>query len=166
MKPFLFIILIIFISILIFAGLLYWTLRTKTKIVTNVEPYAGIMNKKLELDRDVLLVKNRSAYVHEKAFLIVERNQVLDKEITERHLLKAGTTLTLNRAKLFKNGTSGFTASVVFGIVSTDLGDIEFEYVWGDEHTTLASDEPNFFTYKNPIWKSINNDLDKRYTFD
>lgn len=157
------IILSVLVVILAFIGLLYFTLKTKTKNVTAVEPYTAFINQKLILERDVLLVKNRDAYVFEKPFLIVEMDDVLDEEITEKQLIKAGTPLTINKATLFTNGTSGGTTSVVFGSIATKNGEIEFEHVWGNEHSTLSVNEPNYFTFPKPIWESENNLIDKRY---
>ena len=152
--------------ILVFVGFLYLTLRTKSKTVSHLQPYSEVIGEKLILDTDVLLIKNLNHYVYVNSFLIVEKNQFLSEEITEKHILKAGTPLVINGAKLFKNGVSGTTTGVVFGKVSTDFGEIEFEYIWGNEHTTLSIDEPNYFTFPKPIWKNENDTMDKRYLFD
>lgn len=159
------IIVAIVLVILVFIGLLYWTLKTKNKNVTNTEPYTTFMNQKLILDRDVLLVRNIDAFVFEKPMLIIEVNDVLFDGITNKELIKAGTDFTLTKATLFTNGTSGGTTSVVFGTIRTKHGNVEFEHVWGNEHSSLNTEEPNYFIFPKPIWQSKSNFTDKRFIF-
>ena len=149
----------------IFVGFLYWTLKTKTKVVTNEIPFSEVMNKKLALQRGAVIVKNRPAYVYENPYLIVEEGDALDEEITEIHSLPVGTSLMITAAKLLKNGTSGFTTSVVFGTVTTDFGEIPFEYHWGDEHSTLSNEIPNYFTFPKPVWASENDYENQQFVF-
>ncbi len=117
MKTYEIVILSIIFLILCFISFLYFVLRTKKKDVTNVAPYIEIMNKKLILERDMLLVKNVNDYAfYEKEYIIVEKDAVLGEEIIDRNLLKAGTSITIKQAKLYTNGVSGTTQSMVLGL--------------------------------------------------
>jgi len=130
-----------------------------------LQPYSDLVNQKLALERDVLLVKNRASYVFKKHFLIVETDAVLDEGITEKQVIKAGTQLILNNAELFTNGTSCTTTRVVFGSISNKNGEWKFEHVWGDEQSTLSIDQPNYFTFVKPVWHTKKHDSNKRYLF-
>lgn len=159
------IILIALVIILAVAGIFYWVLKTNTTEVTKLEPYVTVMNKSLILDRDVLLVKNRKANVFKEPYLIVDTDVALEDEITEKHLIKAGHEITLKNAKLFTNGNSGLTASVVFGEIITDFGTISFEHIWGKQHVNFDVGTSDYFKFPQPIWESEEYDEEKRYNF-
>lgn len=147
-------------------GFFYFTLKTKVKDISQVEPYSKILNKKHLLERDVLLVKNAELYVFEKEYLIVNKTMALDDSIIEKHLITAGTEFEIKNAKLFTNGTSGFTTSVLIGKVMTQNGTKEFEYVWGEQHITFNSDEKEYWTFPKPIWMDSSFNSNKKYYFD
>ncbi len=156
---------IVIILVLLFVGLLYFTLKTKTKTVTEEAPYVSYMNTDLVLARDVILVKNDPAFVFEEALKLVEDDVPLFDGVTQEHFLKAGSNIQLHDAKLFTNGVSGFTQSIVFGTVATEAGEFGFEYAWGDEHSTLSNEIPNYFTFDEPVWEVVDLDTIKEYVF-
>jgi len=167
MKTYQIVIVSIIFLVICFIGFIYLVLRTKKKDVTNVNPYIEVINKKLILERDVLLIKNINDYaIYEKEYLIVEKDAVLGEEIIERNLLKAGAVLTIKQAKLYTKSVSGLTQSMIFGTVSTDFGEIEFEHNWGDENPNFFLEKPDFFIFKKPIWKTNTVYTDKKFYLD
>lgn len=160
-----YIILILVIALLALAGYFYFTLKTKVKNVSEIEPYSKILHKKHHLERDVLLVKNIKHNVFEKDYLIVENTEILEDEIVEKHLIKRGAEIEIINAKLFKNGTSGFTTSVVIGKIMTTNGLKEFEYVWGDQHIVFNNENKEYWTFSKPIWGEYGFNPNKKYYF-
>ncbi len=166
MKTYKIVILSIIFLVLCIISFLYLVFRTKKKDVTNVSPYIEIINEKLILERDLLLIKNIGYAIYEKEYLIVEKDAVLDEEIIEKNLLKAGTSLTVKQAKLYTNSVSGYTQSMILGTIATDFGEIEFEHDWGDENLNFYLENPDFFTFKKPIWETNTVYTDKKFYLD
>lgn len=164
MKPQKTIILTLAIAFFGFMGLLFFTLRTKSKDVSHLPPYVTFIGKDLQLTSDILLLKNEPQFVFEKPLLMVEKNTSTSSEIVDKQLVPSGTKIQLTSAKLFTNGTSGSTSSVLFGYIVNSK--IEFEVIWGEEHFVVGVDEPNYFTFTAPLWETELDFTGQRFVFD
>jgi hypothetical protein len=133
----------------------YIALRTTKITVTEQEPYSRYINKELVLQRPALLVKNVKAFSYLEPYLLVEVDAQLYSEITEKYLIPAGTTFELNKAVLIKNAVSGFTTSLVVGkiYVNEFQKEVDFEYLWGNEHVVLQPGAKSSWTFPLALWQ-------------
>ncbi len=152
---------VVLLSTVAFIGVLYLTLRTKTQIVSDQEPFSSFLNQNLSLERDVLLVHNLEEFSFEQIHKIEEKGANVYEGVTVFKELEKGTSITFEDAKLFTNGTSGFTTCVLFGTVYLESQEIKFEYHWGDQQISLDKNDKGYWTFSKPIWKS--QQFDKKY---
>lgn len=149
---------IIFISIIViaigYAVLLYFTLKPKTRDVSQLSPYFEIIGKTLITQREAVLVRNLPAFVYENPYLIQAIDAPIFEGITEVHTIPVGTQINIDKAQFIKNGVSGFTHSVVFGTLEIPgQGLKSFEYAWGNQSLSLDSNDPLEFSYPLAIWQ-------------
>jgi len=138
MKTLQYILLAISIGIILFIIMLYIALRTKITDVSKLDPYQQYLNIPLKLKSEARLVRNVKAFAHQEAYLLISNpKEEVYSTITEIHTLPAGTELIFHSAKDFRNGTSGFTASMLIGSIQTPQGEKAFEARWGDQSLYL-----------------------------
>lgn len=154
-KPLSIILLSFFIGAVLFVALLYYTLKTKITDVSDQRPYREVLNKELVLQRDAVLVKSRSADIYANPYLLTEQEEQLMPEALPRYRLAKGTFIQITAAKLFKNGTSGFTYAYVLGKVYVPeiKSEVEFEYQWGESHISIYNDFKDYWTFPQAIWQ-------------
>lgn len=171
MKTLYIIVGVIVVVVVIIVGMFYKVLiYTPTEIVTDQLPYATFINKKLVLDRDVLLLRGIKKGFHKNLSKIVKNEDeigMLNKETTMVQIIKKGTQLTLTKAILEKRPVSGETYSMIFGIIHTPDLDIKFKHNWGEfidylYENNMRTKETDFFMFPKPIWE-CEFDEDKKY---
>jgi hypothetical protein len=142
-------------AILTFGGLLYCTLRPTVADVSSIPPYSQIAGTSVVLQRKAVVAKNVKAFVNENPYLLADAGTTLFDGIDAVDTLDVGTTLQINAAKHFKNGTSGFTHAFVLGSVKLPgTGEtVLFEYGWGEQHVSLYEDEREYWTYPMALWQ-------------
>ena len=153
------------VATMLFILLLYLTLRTKVTQVNHMPPYSHLIGETLVLHSDARLVRNIDAFVFQTPLLLLDAKEPLFDGVTLAYSLPAGTEIILESATLYKNGTSGFTTSIVAGRAITETGIHEFEHRWGDEHSSLDNNTPNQWTFDTPLWRSPKHNPEQRYTF-
>ena len=154
------ILLISFLIIAIgYAVILYFTLKPKTRDVSQLSPYFEIIGKDLIVQREAKLVRNLPAFVYENPYLIQENDQPVYEGITEIYTIPVGTVIKIDKAQFIKNGVSGFTHSVVFGTLEIPgQGLKSFEYVWGNQANTLDANKPLEFSFPMASWQTTSDD--------
>lgn len=144
------------VGILIFIAMLYYALRTKVNDISSEKPFNSILNQKLTTKRIAYLVKNRSPEVYENQYLLLENKDDIDSELKEVYQISIGTNLTIHKAKIFTNGTSGFSHLYVLGsIYAEDLKkEVSFEYNYGEKKYSLYSNEEEYWSFDKAIWEN------------
>ena len=153
-------------GILVFIGMLYYVLRTKVNDVSSEKPFNLILNHKLTTKRVAYLVKNRVHEVHENQYLLLENKDEIDSDLKEVYEIPIGTSLTIQKAKIFTNGTSGFSYLYVLGnIYVADLKkEVPFEYNYGEKKYSLYGDEEEYWSFDKAIWE--NEKIDGKFYFN
>lgn len=146
--------ILILLVIVSFFGLLYYTLRTKVQDVSSERPYSKIVGNSVEIKREMILVLNRKPEVLENDYLILELGENHGVGVKLIDTLRIASDLKIEKAKLFTNGTSGFTTAMVLGKVYSPFLKklVSFEYNWGDEVIDLSR-EREFIFSKGP-WET------------
>lgn len=154
-KPLSIILLSLLVGAVLFVALLYYTLKTKITDVSDKKPYSEVLNKELVLQRDAIIAKSRSADTYANPYLLTEQEDQLMSEAVPRYRLAKGTAIRMTAAKLFKNGTSGFTHAYVLGkiYVPEIKLEVEFEYQWGESHISIYNDFKDYWTFPQAIWQ-------------
>ncbi|WOK08449.1 hypothetical protein RT717_07335 [Imperialibacter roseus] len=142
-------------AILTFGSLLYYVLSTKVTDVSTFEPYSEIVGTTVVLKRAAVIVRNLDAFVNEHPYLLIEIDQGLFEGSEAMDTLPIGTSLGIQKAKHFTNGSSGFTHAFVLGWVELPgSGEIvPFEYGWGEQHISLYGEEEEYWTYPVALWQ-------------
>ena len=80
----------------------------------------------------------------------------IDSELKEVYQISIGTNLTIHKAKIFTNGTSGFSHLYVLGsIYAEDLKkEVSFEYNYGEKKYSLYSNEEEYWSFDKAIWEN------------
>ena len=145
--------LTLFLLALVFV--LYWVLRTKVTDVSDKKPYAEFMGKQVAIKRPAALFKTREPDVQANPYLLIEAQPAAQDDVHPHYVLPAGTVITLQQAKLFRNGTSGFQRSYVLGTVFVPKlkAEIAFEYAWGKNNWSNAADENDHYTFPMALWQ-------------
>lgn len=132
-KKLLITIAIIFIAFVIgYCALFYYTLRTKVNNISDQEPFASFIDKKIILAQDAILVTNYPSFVQEEPLYLDALGSQLFEDISIAHTLQKGDTIVIKKVKNFTNGVSGFTTTMLLGEVTTSnpKQTIPFEYTW------------------------------------
>ena len=147
-KLFLKIILVFFVLVIAFCGLLYYTLRTKVADISDQKPFIDFIDKEMILGQDAILVNNYEHFVNQEPLYLDAVGSQLYDGTSIAHYLKKGDTVIINSAKDFTNGTSGFTNTTIFGTVKTGnpSSTIPFEYDW--ETQTIEEDPAGISVFK------------------
>ncbi|CAD5279334.1 MULTISPECIES: hypothetical protein [unclassified Imperialibacter] len=142
-------------AILTFGGLLYYALRTKVTDVSSFEPYSEIVGTTVVLKRPAVIVRNLDAFVNEHPYLLIEIDQGLFEGTEAIDTLPIGTSLEIQKAKHFTNGSSGFAHAFVLGWVELPGSGkiVPFEYGWGEQHISLYDEEVEYWTYPMALWQ-------------
>lgn len=154
------------VGIAIFIGLLYYVLRTKVSDVSSEKPFKTLIDQKVITKRKAIIFKNIDAFVNENEFEIVSDSTQIYNEIKEKYILPIGTELKIEKAKIFTNGTSGFSHSYVLGSVyMKELQKVvAFEYYWGDQNISIYGDEKEHWTFEKALWE--NTKTEGKFYFD
>ena len=141
-------------GITIFLGMLYYVLRTKVNNVSSEKPFNSILNQKLTTKRVSFLVKNRTPEVNENDYLLVENKDEINLELKEIYEIPVNTNFILQKAKIFTNGTSGFSYSYVLGTIYIDdlKKEVAFEYNYGEKKIFLYGEEKEYWFFDKSIW--------------
>ncbi len=141
--------------LLAFIFILYLTLRTKANDVSSKKPYAEFMGKQLAIKRPAALFKTREPDVQVNPYALTDAQPDAQEEAGPRYVLPAGTVITLQKAKLLRNGTSGFERSYVLGTVFVPelKAEVAFEYAWGKNNWSNAADENDHYTFPMALWQ-------------
>lgn len=135
--------------LLVFIGLLYYTLKTKVEDVTNDPPFVNLVGKKMKLGQDAILVNNYEPFVYEEPLLLDKKDSPLYEGTTIAFYVKKGDELQIRSAKNFTNGTSGATHTILFGTIITGSPSktIPFEYYWETQTITKDAENTLIFTF-------------------
>ena len=144
------------LGILIFIGLLYYVLRTKANDISSKEPFKSIINVKVTTKSEAVIFKNIEAFIKENDYELVNNSKEIYPEITEKYIIPIGTELKIEKAKIFTNGTSGYSHSYVLGTVYIkELQKVvAFEYNWGDQQISLYGNVKKHWTFEKAIWEN------------
>ena len=144
------------IGVLIFIGLLYYVLRTKVNNVSSEEPFKSVINQKVTTKSEAIVFRNTDAFVQENDYELVNNTKEIYAEITEKYTIPIGTPLKIEKAKIFTNGTSGFSHSYVLGTIYIKelKKDVFFEYRWGEKHISLYGNEKEYWSFDKAIWET------------
>ena len=145
-----------FIVLLLFIGLLYYTLCAKVTNVSDEEPYSGVINKKLCLVKDVFITKSREVDAYANPYLISEIQDDSSARSLSGYILPKGTAIKIYEANIYKNGVSGFAQAYVLGTVYIkELSkEVHFEYNWGQSHVTIYSEQDDYWTFPLAPWQT------------
>ena len=150
-----FIVVIVLVGLVLFAGLLYYTLKTQITDVSSKKPYSEYIGKKVYSKRDAIIALSSEADAYANPYIITESKSDLMLEADPRYKLSSGTELLIQSAKIFKNGTSGFEHAFVLGTVFVkELNrEVPFEYRWGEAHTSLYNEYEDYWTFSLSLWQ-------------
>lgn len=154
-KTLVFIITVALLGLLVFGGLLYYTLRTKVTDISNKRPYIDFVGKKVRSKRNAVLVLSRKADAYACPYLLTEKEDALMSDAAPTYPLPSGTELQIQSAKVFKNGTSGFEHAFVLGAVFVEElnEEVSFEYRWGEAHTSIYNEYQDYWTFSLALWQ-------------
>jgi hypothetical protein len=150
-------IIVIVLGSIVFIGLLYCTLRTKVRDVSNNALYLVHFNKKLILKRDVILATNKDLLFNDPDFFLAAFDINLTSNMQPRYTVPKGTSITLHSAKAYLNGVSGFETDYVIGTVYlTELKkEVSFKYAWNEAFYAEAKDGITMNNEAfNPVWEN------------
>ena len=102
-------------GIVFFIGILYYTLRTKVRDISDIELYTAYFNKKLVLKKGIMLVKSKYFLMSDPDFVLTAFDINLTANMQPRYTLREGTIITLNDAKAYLNATTGDETNYVLG---------------------------------------------------
>lgn len=163
------IILILFsigiIAVSLFVFLLYFTLKTKSRDISNEKPFVEWIGKPLVLNAETFLVKEDKANYDNSKFPyllsdstsynyddLVRRNQIrIDKsepcdvcDITFLETFPVGTVVTFHKAVMTIGGVSGSANLILYGIVKHNNQEYAVGYYWGREDHSKRADTSGF----------------------
>jgi hypothetical protein len=138
-----------------FVLMLYLALRTKVTHVSDKQPFAEFINRPLVLKRPAEISKTREPDVKANPYLMTDVKGEPKQDAGPRYILPAGSTITLQQAKLFRGGVSGFESAYVLGVVYVAelKTEVAFEYAWGKNNWSLNSDEKDYYTFPLGLWQ-------------
>lgn len=144
------------VGIFIFVGLLYYVLRTKVNDVSSEEPFKSVINVKITTKTEAVIFKNVEDFVKENEYELVNTTKEIYTETTQKYTIPIGTELKIDKAKIFTNGTSGFSYSYVLGKVYVKelQKEVAFEYQWGDQQISLYGNEKEHWTFAKALWEN------------
>ncbi len=153
------IILVFVIGLIGFIGLLYFTLKTKVRDISNIELYATYFNKKMVLKKGVFLAKSKDLLINDPEYVLAAFDINLTDNMQPRYILPQGTVIILNAAKAYLNGVSGLETNYVIGkLYLNELKkEVSFKYAWNEAfyveiNNEISINEKLF----NPVWESTN----------
>lgn len=162
-------ILIGIIAISIFAVLLYFNLKKKSKDISTEKPFVNYIGNPLVLNTETFLVKEDKAIYDNATFPylltdsmsnnyddLVKRNQIrVDKskpcdicDITFVETFPAGTVVTFHKAVMTIGGVSGSANLILYGTVEHNNQKYAVGYYWGKEDHSKKADTSGFFGMK------------------
>ena len=149
------ILLVMAALLLAFVLMLYVALRTKITDVTDKPPYAQFIGQPLVLKRPASISKSYEPNVQANPYLLQDAQVQADQDAGPQYALPAGSVITLQQAKLFKNGTSGFERSYVLGtaFVPELNAKVAFEYAWGKNNVSFTGNEKDHYTFPLALWQ-------------
>jgi hypothetical protein len=141
--------------LLLFIFILYATLRTKVNDVSDKKPYAEFMGKQLAIKRPAGISKTREPDVQANPYLLTDLQTEAREDAGPLFVLPAGSVISLQKAKLFRGGTSGFEVSYVLGTVFVPElnAEVAFEYAWGKNNWLPTSDHQDHYTFPLALWQ-------------
>ncbi len=138
-----------------FVLMLYLALRTKVTEISDKPPFSQYINITLDLKRPAAISKTREPDVQANPYLLTEVQTRTSPDAGPRYILPAGTKITIQQAKLFRSGVSGFESAYVLGVVYVPemKTQVAFEYAWGKNNWSLNKDEKEYYTFALALWQ-------------
>lgn len=156
----------VLVLLLLFGGLLYYTLRTKVQNVSKMEPIHPLIQHPMATKRRAWLVRQAEGTFYAEQYALLEDTSNL-QPTTQTIEVATGSVLNIREAKIFTNGTSGIKHLRVVGEVFVPAlnRSIPFEYAWGNYHFALFSNFKDYWTFPLALWQEEDPFTDK-YRFE
>ena len=155
MKVLKIIILVVVIGTILFIGMLWLALRTKTQDISSFEPYKSLVGTTVTTKQSCYIAKNYEHFVQKNPYLL-QLNNRFASEAGTAYEVPIGTELHIKEAKAFTGGTSGFTNHYILGSLFIDElnQEVEFEYDWmGQKPLDLMPNHNDHTVYPLAIWQ-------------
>lgn len=159
--------------VLLFILVLYFTLKTKTADLKNVDPFKNLMNKEVVLVQPVSLFQEHNDVEipnEDFPYVIVESKNSRYKWYMERAdmgtisspeatfiaKLPAGTIVQFEKAANYTNGVSGNSYPYLFGTVQFKNAKYPITYQWGEEDFSLVMNKKEkSWQFSKAPWQKV-----------
>jgi len=151
---FLKILLVVGILVVLFAILLYFTLRTKVDDISKIAPYKSITGTHQTTKQVSYLVENYKAFVQENPYLL-KLNKDFYSKVGAVYEIPIGTKLRIEKTKTFTNGVSGATHTYVLGFIYVEelQKEVAFEFSWDGEKPLEIEQYEDYLRYPLTPWQ-------------
>ncbi|MFT3703560.1 MAG: hypothetical protein QM802_14450 [Agriterribacter sp.] len=140
------------IGIIVLIGIFYLALRSTNKDVSKKEPYTSFIGKTLYTQRASVLAKNLPEFNVKEAYFITEDTNLFEG-VEKIAPLPKGTKLQFVNAIHHKNGTSGFSQSLLIGKVWVNDKWFDIEYYWGEQRITFDTADKGQWIFPPGLWQ-------------
>lgn len=155
----------IFGGALLFAFLLYASIKTKTKDLSKKAPFAQILNQSLTLNRKVWLLQEK--YPANKKYPIIlvdtlhpnwpwytERLKMNQPDLKLLKEIPIGASVKFDKVTVYTNGVSGGSTIRLFGTLTAEKESFQVEYDWGKESFARRLDKiPETWSFELAPWQ-------------
>lgn len=127
---------------------IYMVLTPKTKDVSDVAPFAELMNRPVKTVKRTIIFEHPITAPNENYPYVLEDGTIFGLQANLKKIvdLPVGTTVTFDLANFITGGVSGTTAAYLYGTVFSEEKQqtYPFVYYWGD-YRSLYEDRPYWF---------------------
>ena len=146
-------VLIFVVGLIIFAFILFATIKTKSTSLNEYEPYKEWIGKTVTLNKEtVLFIDKMYNYNNDYPYALMdslhaqwpyidERKNLPQSDLEEIIKYPVGTKLTLEKAIQYTNGVSGSSSPVIFGTIIYNEKSYKISYQWGERDVSKAFDK-------------------------
>ncbi|WCM43327.1 hypothetical protein MG290_06610 [Flavobacterium sp. CBA20B-1] len=135
--------LVIGLGVILFAFMLFASIKTKSSSLNNHEPYKNWVGKNVTLQKETVLFIDRMYddnddykytlldSLHPQWQSVDERKNLPAPDLEEIVKFPAGTQFKLEKAIQYTNGVSGFSTPYIFGTILHNGKTYKTGYQWG-----------------------------------
>ena len=136
------------VGLVLFALMLYFTIKTKSTSLNDIEPFRSLIDKTMVLQRQTFLFSepheiysdSDAGYpyflldsLHPNWQWVQDRLKMSEPDVKQIRAFPAGTKLTIKKAVMYTNGVSGGSNPSLFGIIKDEENTYKIQYRWGEQ---------------------------------